>query len=374
MSVLFVLCVGCLLLYCLMVLRAAWYFGREKEWEESPENWPSVEIIIPARNEAANITACLKSVLAQQYPGEWQITLINDQSTDETYALATALAQQNPRLKVVNLQAGEENSFKKAAISQAIAASKMEMIQQLDADCLVGEKWLMSMMYYVDAQTAMVSGPILLYDHHNLFTSLQTMESMGLVALGAGSMMAGQPNLANAANLAYRRSVFERVGGFKDVDQVASGDDELLLQKIHRLRSRSIRYAKSRDAIVRTAVQPTWQTFKAQRLRWVSKARAYENRWTNVIQLISYAGFVSFPLSLVLILLGEIHPLWPLVLLLFKSVADLPLMYLAAGFFHKLPLLRYFPLLQLVYIPYVLWIGIAGNLVKKYQWKDRMVQ
>ena len=44
--------------------------------------WPSLSIVIPARDEAANIEACIRSVFAARWPGELEVILVDDRSTD----------------------------------------------------------------------------------------------------------------------------------------------------------------------------------------------------------------------------------------------------------------------------------------------------
>ncbi|WP_399097328.1 glycosyltransferase [Streptomyces sp. BBFR2] len=57
-----------------------------------PERWPSVAVVVPARDEAAALPESLPSLLAQKYPGRAEIFLVDDGSTDGTGALARALA------------------------------------------------------------------------------------------------------------------------------------------------------------------------------------------------------------------------------------------------------------------------------------------
>ena len=67
-----------------------------------------IAIFVPARNEQANIEACLRSLLAQTYP-DYEIWLYDDASTDRTLQIATRIAEefspkskiQNPKLHVV---------------------------------------------------------------------------------------------------------------------------------------------------------------------------------------------------------------------------------------------------------------------------------
>src|SRR3954447_14273172 len=59
---------------------------------------PRIAIVIPARDEAETIQACIASCTAQTYPGEFQIYLVDDHSTDNTAALAQ---QQSGRITIV---------------------------------------------------------------------------------------------------------------------------------------------------------------------------------------------------------------------------------------------------------------------------------
>jgi chlorobactene glucosyltransferase len=60
---------------------------------------PSMTVVVPARNEAANIGPCLRSLLAQQYPTErLRIVVIDDDSQDSTAAIVAAMAATDPRI------------------------------------------------------------------------------------------------------------------------------------------------------------------------------------------------------------------------------------------------------------------------------------
>jgi chlorobactene glucosyltransferase len=63
---------------------------------------PKVAVIVPARDEAANIDRCLRSLVAQTYPARYlRIIVIDDHSRDGTFAIASALAQTCPQLTVL---------------------------------------------------------------------------------------------------------------------------------------------------------------------------------------------------------------------------------------------------------------------------------
>jgi hopene-associated glycosyltransferase HpnB len=79
-------------LYLLLVHRGFWLL-RERDTTPvtEPEHWPSVVAVVPARNEADVITRSIGSLVAQNYPGDFRIVLVDDQSDDGTGELARRL-------------------------------------------------------------------------------------------------------------------------------------------------------------------------------------------------------------------------------------------------------------------------------------------
>ncbi|MGH6727178.1 MAG: glycosyltransferase [Pseudolabrys sp.] len=92
---------------------AAWIYliaGRGGFWLASerdasgpaPSPWPAVTAVIPARNEAEGVGATVASLLRQDYPGAFNVVLVDDQSTDGTAEVArSAAATAAERLTVV---------------------------------------------------------------------------------------------------------------------------------------------------------------------------------------------------------------------------------------------------------------------------------
>jgi chlorobactene glucosyltransferase len=77
-------------------------FFTVKRFDQYPlaEKFPFVSILVPARNEALNIADCVDSLLAQDYP-DFEVIVLNDNSTDDTSRILAGLAQTNPRLRVL---------------------------------------------------------------------------------------------------------------------------------------------------------------------------------------------------------------------------------------------------------------------------------
>lgn len=72
-----------------------------------PGDWPSVAVVVPARDEATVLPMSLPSLLAQDYPGDAEIFLVDDGSTDGTGELARALAARDCGLPLTVVSAGE---------------------------------------------------------------------------------------------------------------------------------------------------------------------------------------------------------------------------------------------------------------------------
>lgn len=94
---------------------------------EAQPSWPSVSVIIPARNEAAILPRTLPTLLQQEYPGVFHVFLVDDHSEDDTAALARQIAsetRQTHRLTVIAAEALPDGwTGKLWALEQGIRAS-----------------------------------------------------------------------------------------------------------------------------------------------------------------------------------------------------------------------------------------------------------
>ncbi|WP_016909254.1 glycosyltransferase [Streptomyces xiaopingdaonensis] len=72
-----------------------------------PDSWPSVAVVVPARDEAEVLPLTLPSLLAQEYPGAAEVVLVDDGSRDGTGELARALAAEHGGLPLTVSSPGE---------------------------------------------------------------------------------------------------------------------------------------------------------------------------------------------------------------------------------------------------------------------------
>jgi cellulose synthase/poly-beta-1,6-N-acetylglucosamine synthase-like glycosyltransferase len=332
-----------------------------------------VTILIAARNEEEKMALTINDLLAQDYPKHLtEIIIVDDHSTDRTAEIIRSYAPQGVKL----LQLNEDralNSYKKKAIAKAISLSEGDFMVATDADCRMGPKWLSSIVgYYENNDLVMISSPVTYFEEKNLFENLQTLEFSYLVALGASAIGNNHPSTCNGANFAYSKEVFYEVGGFSGIDHLASGDDELLLQKVAARFPGRIGFLKHREAIVYTHAKHTLQEFMNQRRRWASKSTKYKDKNVVVLAVGIWLFNVSMLANAVLSVFST-HFLY-LFLLQFglKFIFEVAFLLPVNVFFKRPGLVGLLILLSPIHIVYMVYVGLMGN-TRKYVWKGRTV-
>ncbi|BAU55459.1 Beta-monoglucosyldiacylglycerol synthase [Mucilaginibacter gotjawali] len=238
-----------------------------------------VTVLIAARNEEEKIHLTIEDILAQDYPKALtEIIIVDDHSTDRTSAIISSYADRGVKL----LQLKEDkplNSYKKKAIAEAIKLSGGDLMVATDADCRMGRQWLSSIVGYFELHNpVMISSPVSYFEEKSLFERMQALEFYSLIATGGAFIGNGHASTCNGANIAYRKDVFYEVGGFKGIDDLASGDDELLLQKVAVTYPGKIGFLKHYEAVVFTHAKPNLKEFMQQRRRWASKSVKYKDK------------------------------------------------------------------------------------------------
>lgn len=370
-----------LLLYTVLILYYRRWFLRLTPYTKAVQ-WQPVtrfSVIIPARNEEAQIRECVQGILQQQYPAHlFEVIVIDDHSTDATPHIIQELQQMYSNLHLLQLskelQGQQLNSYKKKAIEMAIARSTGDWIITTDADCFMGREWLAVYDAYIQQQQPVfVAAPVMFSRPGNFVGIFQCLDFMSMQGITAAAVSAGVHSMCNGANLAYSKKAFYAVNGFRGIDNIASGDDMLLMHKIKQAFPGKTGYIFSEKAIVSTAPMPDWTSFFNQRIRWASKADKYKDKavfWVLVLVYLFNAALFF------LLITGLFY--WPVLgialgMIAIKTIAELCFLFPVARFFAQRPLLNWFAVMQPFHIVYIIvagWLGKFG----KYQWKGRTVK
>lgn len=380
--IIFSLCLAILYFTLLLWYKKGWHQQKPAFYNPTVQNTLFYSIIIPARNEAANIGTLLQSIINNNFDNKrYEIIVIDDFSEDATSSIASHFFDQHPTIhgKVIALSqyispTDRINAFKKKALEIAISVSKGDIIITTDADCKVKSTWIQSIAHCFDnVNTQFVAAPVLLTPNGDKATVLyyfQHLDFMTMQGITAAVNQLKAGNMCNGANLAFRKTAFYEVGGYYDINHLASGDDMMLMHKFEKKYPAGIYFLKSPAAIVTTPVQASIHDFLQQRIRWASKSGKYNDHKLNNALLLVYLFNFNF---LVGIILACWQPsIWIMLgtLLVVKACIEFLFLIPVARFFEKSQSLSLFPILQPLHIAYIImagWLGYFG----KYEWKGR---
>ncbi|GAA4094067.1 glycosyltransferase [Mucilaginibacter panaciglaebae] len=330
--------------------------------------------MIAARNEEERIHLTIEDILAQDYPKELtEIIIVDDHSTDNTAKIIAGYANRGVKLLQLN-EAEPLNSYKKKAIAKAIGMSTGELMVATDADCRMGPKWLSSVVgYYEAGQPVMISSPVIFFEEKSLFERLQTLEFSFLIGVGASFIGNKRAWTCNGANLAYRKDIFYEVGGFTGIDELASGDDELLLQKVTEHFPGKIGFLNYKDAVVYTHAKSNLKSFLQQRRRWASKSTKYKDKKVIAFAVMIWLFNMSMLISLLLSFFNQAFFQVFITQFVLKCFIEVVYLYPICSFFNRTRLLRLYLVVAPLHVIYMAYLGLMGPS-RKYQWKGRLVK
>ena len=344
---------------------------------------PSVSVVVAARDEEALIADCLRALLDQHYEGDLQVVVVDDRSSDRTGDIISQMANGNPQLKLV--KAASALRFKcpkKSALAQGIEASSGELLLLTDADCAPPPDWVAATAArFSEPEIGVVAGYARPRQPQKVRERLLALDNALIGALSAGSIGMGSPLACTGRNVAYRRRVYEETGGFEAIGHLVGGDDVYFVRHVAAATSWQIVYSCC-QAIVECATDPVGiSAVINQKLRHASKAGHY----TGAARFVGAVAYVFHALLLVAVsqlLLQAVnwtgslfcHPDLQLstnaAILVWgaKLGVDLALVWRFLRPGAERSLLRYLPLLEIVYIPYVLLFVPLGGM-GWFRWK-----
>jgi len=226
----------CLLIWLYLVLAHGKFWSSGPELDPAvPAEFPEIDVIVPAREEAETIGPVIASLVAQDYAGSFRITLVDDNSTDGTAAAAGTA----PNLRVLRGQPKPTGwSGKLWAVSQGVAASSAPVLLLTDADIVHDPRHLSSLVARLlqprvemvsemvrlnctsFAERALVPAFVYFFQMLYPFASVNNPRS-GVAAAAGGTVL-------------VRREALERIGGIEAIKD-ALIDDVTLAKAIKKV-------------------------------------------------------------------------------------------------------------------------------------------
>jgi cellulose synthase/poly-beta-1,6-N-acetylglucosamine synthase-like glycosyltransferase len=291
---------------------------------KSPEHiiseLPFISIIVAFKNEEKNVANCLKALINQDYPAEVaEIIAVDDHSSDNTLQMIQQLAVKNSQILVVDKpQLNLLKSSKKAALAAGVEASKGEILLFTDADCRPKPEWAKKMVSHYDDSTALVAGFSPQRSGESpLWDGFLLLDSLAAAAVAAASIGWQHGVTCSGRNLSYRTDILKKIGGYENLPNSVSGDDDFVLQAVSRLYDWKVKYSFENASHVPSIGPKNLSRFINQKTRHISASKEYSTK----VQLAYFIYHVSNYCLWISAIFVSIHSLsiWPLII---KLAAD----------------------------------------------------
>ena len=334
-------------------------------------------LVVPFRNESENLPRLLRDIANLNYPIEnFEVIFVNDFSDDTSVEIIEKMKKNSgfPLRLIQNRRSS--NSPKKDAISEAIKNAEYEWIVTTDADCGLPTNWLKTMDSFIQSKqdhekkTVMICGPVVYETNGTFLADYQFLDGLSLQFATLGSFGMNRPILCNGANLAYRKDAFEKVNGFYGNDHHASGDDVFLLEKMQKTFPGQVRFLKSKEAIVSTKPQNSWENVLQQRIRWGSKTAKLKNPFSLFLGILVFlVNLLMLAIPILRIFDWKNWMVWS-VLFCAKIILDYGVLNRTALFFGtKISVLK---ILRMSFVYAAITTkAVIGSFKGNYIWKGR---
>jgi len=360
----FIVAVGIQILFYGIVFNSLF---RQKELKPKLKNI-SVSVIICAKNEAANLKEFLPLILSQDY-SDFEVILINDNSTDDTLKIMENFKVKHDNIKIVNVKPIEKYwGNKKYALTLGIKAASNNFLLFTDADCKpLSKNWIKEMSSRFSNKKSIVIGygaykkikgsflnKIIRYE--TFITAIQYLSYAKL----------GQPYMAVGRNLAYRKEQFFEANGFMQHMHIKSGDDDLFVNQVAEASNTTI--CISKESFTESIPKQSFKEWTLQKRRHISTANHYKLKHKIFLATFYSSQLLFWVLAIALLALMF---KWQIVvgLIILRFTIQLINLFLASRTLNEKDLPFLSPFIELFLIAFQFFIFIKNLISKPKHWK-----
>lgn len=267
------------LFFVALIIQVAFYlfllYFFTKEEHTSSSNLPGISIIICAKNEAENLKKNLPSIINQNYPN-FEILVINDNSNDNTIEVLEQLKTTYNNLKYINIGATEKiGNGKKYIIKKGVELAQNEVLVFTDADCYpASDNWLKIMVQHLGKKDIVLGIAPLVENQTDWVADLQHYETAQTALMYIALAKVGNPYMGVGRNLMITKLSFLQHQWTNEELEIASGDDDLLIQKI--ANSNNTAVCTQHETFVFSDAKPNYQEWRNQKIRHFSTGYLYK--------------------------------------------------------------------------------------------------
>jgi len=346
--------------YFILFLRLYRSLIRVETFNFSDDPVTFISLVIACRNEQYHLTSLLQAIALQNYAKDlFEVIIIDDHSTDRSVEIAAEFNDIRNFHIICNKGTG-----KKQALRTGIEAARGNLIITTDADCRMEANWIRTIAAFYEKNTPdMIICPVQIESTPQIFGRFQELEFLSLQGITAACALSEDATMCNGANIAFTREAY--LNHSADLhDEINSGDDIFLLHSLKKENNRKILWLESIDSMVTTESSPTLGSFFEQRSRWLSKGKAYKDRSTIVLGIVTFMTIVLLFVYLTGSLINTHLFSVLLMILILKSVPDFLILLNTSTRYKRRSLMKWFLPAQLIYPFYVLSVVSYGLIFR----------
>jgi len=227
------------------------------------KRYPSISILVAAFNEEKNISDTLLSIYKQHYPGNFEVIVINDGSTDQTKFYVSKLKRKFSWLTLINIK---KNQGKALCLNEGLKVSRYPLIVTLDGDSFLYKDALVRIVERFKndpPNTKAVAGTVMVKNsRENWVTQAQEWDYFhGIATVKRVQSLNHCTLVAQGSFSLYEKKALKEIYGWRDT----IGEDIVLTWA---LLEKNYRIGYCEDSVAFTVVPNTFLGWLRQRRRW----------------------------------------------------------------------------------------------------------
>jgi cellulose synthase/poly-beta-1,6-N-acetylglucosamine synthase-like glycosyltransferase len=220
----------------IFLVKAVQYFSLHKIYTDLPpainaNNSIAISIIIAAKNEEKNIPSLVDALIHQSYdPLLCETIFVDDNSSDNSFALLTSLTKDIPHFKVITAF-NKKYPAKKGALAIGIAQAKNPYLLFTDGDCIPEKDWVQSFADGFRQGKEILIGSAPFIPSGSFVNRIVCYENLVNTLLTTFFLAAKNPYSAVGRSIGYTKEAYLKVRGFEKTMETVSGDDDLFIRE-----------------------------------------------------------------------------------------------------------------------------------------------
>ncbi|WP_343703390.1 glycosyltransferase [Chitinophaga sp.] len=284
------------LYYLIFFSRVAFY---KRQFDEDFPPQEDLSVVICAKNEERSLPKNLPTVLQQRYhvhqQPAYEVIVVNDNSEDDSKYYLASIENGYPHYRHIEIkQSAQFIPGKKYPLSIGIKGAKYDTLVLTDADCKPASTYWLSMMaqgFEGGKEVVLGYGPY--YKKPGFLNKVVRYETYFSALQYLGYALAGIPYMGVGRNLAYKKELFFRHKGFTAHQHLASGDDDLFINRAANGRNTAV--VINKHAFAYSEPKTKWKYWFKQKTRHMSTGKHYRFGHKVLLGLFSLSHFLFYP-------------------------------------------------------------------------------